>query len=158
MSDPLRAHLERLLNWDEAHVTFDAAVDGLPPHLRGAIPSGFEHSPWQLIEHLRIAQRDLLDFSTNADYVHNRTWPDDYWPKAAAPPDDAAWDEAIALFRLDRQALQALVMKPAFDLFAPVPTGQAHQTGFRSILLVVDHNAYHVGQLIAVRKALGAWR
>jgi len=157
MSDPLRAHLERLLNWEEAHVTFDKAVDGLPHHLRGSTPPGFEHSPWQLIEHMRIAQRDLLDFSTNADYVHDRTWPDDYWPGSPQPPDEAAWDESIALFRLDRQALQALVSKPAFDPFAAVPTGQPHQTGLRSILVVADHNAYHLGQLVAVRKALGAW-
>jgi len=158
MSEPLRAHLERVLNWDEAHVDFDNAVHGIPTDMRGALAPGFEHSAWQLIEHMRIAQRDLLDFTTNASYSHDVSWPEAYWPKAPAPPDDAAWDESIALFRLDRQAFQALVSKPSFDPFAPVPTGQPHQTGLRSILLVVDHNAYHVGQLVAVRRALGIWR
>jgi len=158
MSDSLNAHLERVLNWNEAHVSFDDAVDGIPPHLRGAVPPGFEHSAWQLLEHMRIAQRDLLDFTTNASYSHDLAWPEAYWPKAPAPPDEAAWDESIALFRLDRQAFQALVTKPSFDPLALVPTGQPHQTGLRAILLVVDHNAYHLGQLVAVRRALGVWR
>jgi len=158
MTDPLRTQLERLLHWDEAHVDFDNAVNGIPTDRRGALAPGFEHSPWQLLEHMRITQRDLLDFTTNASYSHALAWPEAYWPKAPAPPDDGAWDESIALFRLDRQALQSLVVNPSFDPFVAVPTGQPHQTGLRSILLVVDHNAYHVGQLVAVRKALGIWR
>jgi len=158
MSDPLRDHLERILHWDEAHVDFDTAVNGIPTACRGALPPGFEHSAWQLLEHMRIAQRDLLNFTTSATYSHDLTWPNDYWPKTAAPPDDAAWDESVALFRLDRRAFQVLVSDPSFDPFAKVPTGQPHQTGLRSILLIVDHNAYHLGQLVAVRRALGIWK
>jgi hypothetical protein len=156
MTDALRAHLVRLLDWDEAHATFDKAVAGLPVDTRGALAPGFEHSPWQLLEHLRIAQADILDFSMNPSYVHDRTWPDDYWPKAPAPPDATAWDTSIAGYKSDLEAMKELVRKQP-DLSALVPTGKDGQTYLRSVFLVADHAAYHIGQLVAVRRVLNAW-
>jgi uncharacterized damage-inducible protein DinB len=120
-------------------------------------PSGFQHSPWQLLEHMRIAQKDILDYCVDAHYVHKLTWPDDYWPTQPAPPDAQAWDESIAAFKADRQALKALVADPQIDLFGLVPAGKEQHTYVRAMLLVTDHNAYHLGQLVAVRRALGAW-
>ena len=155
--DPLRAHLVRLLDWEEAHVGFDKAVAGIPAAVRGAQVSGFEHSPWQLLEHLRLAQSDLLDFAVNPQYVHALEWPGDYWPRDPAPPDAAAWDQSLDGFKADRARLMQLVRNPAVDLFATVPTGTGPQTCLRAILLVADHNAYHLGQLVAVRRALGVW-
>ncbi|HUR33839.1 MAG TPA: DinB family protein [Vicinamibacterales bacterium] len=157
MTDPLRAHLARAIDWEEAHVPFHKAIHGVPAEKRGARPPGFEHSLWQLLEHLRIAQFDLLDFCTNARYVHALTWPDDYWPESAAPPDAEAWDRSVAAFRRDGNALKALVEDETFDVYAVVPTGTGQQTGLRTILLALDHNAYHVGQIVAVRRALGIW-
>jgi uncharacterized damage-inducible protein DinB len=156
MSDSsLRAQLAKLLDWEDAHVSFDAAVEGVPPKLRGATPAGLPYSPWQLIEHLRLTQHDILDFCRNPDY-RELHWPDDYWPPSAAPPKPADWDESIAQFRRDRAALQALASDSKIDLFARIPHGSG-QTYLRELLLVADHNAYHVGQLVTVRRALGAW-
>jgi len=151
----LRAQLATLLGWHDAHADFDTAVDGLPPALRGRVPEGLAYSPWQLVEHLRLAQHDILDFCRNPDY-EELAWPDDYWPSAPEPPSASAWDESIAGFGRDRDALRALALDPAADLFAPIPHGSG-QTLLRELLLVADHNAYHVGQLIAVRRLLGAW-
>jgi hypothetical protein len=156
-ADPVRAHLARALEWEEAHVGFDKTVDGIPADRRGAQAPGFEHTPWQLLEHLRLAQKDLLDFCVNAQYVHTLKWPDDYWPREPGPPSAAAWDKSIADFKADREKLTALVRNPRVDLNAIVPTGDGKQTYLRAILLVLDHNAYHVGQLVAVRRALGVW-
>ena len=155
-TDPLRAQLVRLLDWEEAHVGFDKAVDRLPAAKRGAVARGFDHSPWQLLEHMRIAQADILDFCVNKQYVHDRAWPDDYWPKRPAPPSARAWSRSIAAFKADRDAMK-LVARKQRDLSALVPTGSGHQTYLRAILLVADHNAYHLGQLVAVRRAIGAW-
>ena len=156
--DPLRAHLVRLLDWEEAHVGFDMAVDGIPPDSRGAQARGFGHSPWQLLEHMRLAQKDLLSLSTSPTYVHELTWPDDYWPKNPSPPDAAAWDNSVGDFEADREKLKQLVRNEKVDLLARVPTGKAQQTVLRGILLAADHNAYHLGQLVAVRRALGIWK
>ena len=155
--DPLRTQLVRLLDWDEAHVTFDKAIEGIPAASRGALAPGFEHSMWQLLEHMRIAQEDLLDFCVNAEYVHSRKWPDDYWPAHPEPPGAGAWDDSVASFERDREQLRKLARETK-DLYARVPTGNARQTYLRGILLVVDHNAYHLGQLVAVRRALGVWK
>lgn len=154
-NDPIRTHVARLLDWGEAHATFDKAVDGVPPAYRGRVPGGLPYSPWQLLEHLRIAQHDLLDFCVNADY-REMSWPDDYWPTSPAPPSDAAWDESIAAFRADRDALKALAADPSLDLTAEIPHGSG-QTYLREILLAADHNAYHVGELVVTRRLLGIW-
>ncbi len=156
--DPLRAQLVRLLDWEEAHVGFDKAVGGIPAGKRGARAQGLEHSPWQLLEHMRIAQNDILDFSVSPTYVHKLKWPDDYWPKNPAPPDAVAWDDSVVDFKADREKLKQLARNEKIDLLTRVPTGKAHQTVLRGILLAADHSAYHVGQLVAVRRALGIWK
>ena len=152
----VRDHLVRVLEWDEAHVTFDGAVEGIPAAARGARAAGFEHSPWQLVEHIRIAQQDILDFCVNAGYAHAMRWPEDYWPQEPAPASPQAWTESLASYARDREALKRLAHDVA-DLTAPVPTGTAMQTYLRAILLTADHTAYHVGQIVAVRRALGIW-
>jgi uncharacterized damage-inducible protein DinB len=155
--DAIRDHLIRSLDWEEAHVGFDKAVDGIPADKRGARAAGFEHSPWQLVEHIRSAQEDIFDFCVNEKYEHNLKWPDDYWPKDAAPPDAKAWTESLASYKRVLENLKKLV-RTVEDLAAKVPTGKANQTYLRAILLVVDHTAYHVGQIVAVRRALGIWK
>ena len=155
--DPLRTQLARVLAWEEAHVGFDKAVESIPAADRGARARGFDHSPWELVEHMRIAQKDILEFCVNPSYVHTMKWPDDYWPETQAPADDAAWEKSLADYKADRDAVADLALDARVDLFALVPTGEGPQTYLRAILLVADHAAYHVGQLIAVRRALGIW-
>jgi uncharacterized damage-inducible protein DinB len=155
--DAFREQLARVLDWEEAHVGFDKAVGSIPADKRGERVHGMEHSLWQLLEHMRLAQKDLLDFCLEAQYVHALTWPDDYWPEESAPHAAAAWDDSIEHFSADRNRLKALVLDPDVDLFAIVPTGKAGQTYLRAVLLVADHNAYHAGQLVAARRALGIW-
>jgi len=157
MSDEraLRAQLVKLLDFEEAHVGFDRAVKGIPPRVRGQLPAGAEHTLWQLLEHLRIAQADILEFCTTAKYKEKK-WPDDYWPKPLGPRNAAAWSGAIAGYRRDRKALQLLAADPKIDLLAAIPHGTG-QTYLREILLVADHNAYHLGQIVALRRRLGAW-
>jgi uncharacterized damage-inducible protein DinB len=155
-NDALRDHLVRVLDWEDAHASFDQAVDGIPQDKRGGRPAGFEHSPWQLVEHMRIAQEDILDFCVNAKYQHTRKWPDDYWPADPAPPSTRAWTNSLAAYTRSRTALKRLA-RNVTDLTALVPTGKGRQTYLRAILLVADHNAYHVGQLVAIRRALGIW-
>jgi hypothetical protein len=152
----LRDHLVRVLDWEDAHVGFDKAVEGIPAEKQGLRPPGFEHSAWQLLEHIRIAQDDILDFCVNDKYAHTMTWPDDYWPRDPAPPASRAWVESVESYARSRDRLQRLVREVA-DLTARVPTGEGNQTYLRAILLTADHTAYHVGQLIAVRRALGVW-
>ncbi len=151
----LREHLLELLRGGGAHLDFEAAVADLPPALRGQRPRGVGHTPWRLVEHLRIAQWDILEFSRSAEHV-SPEFPAGYWPPSDAPPDDQAWDASLAAFRADLQAMQKLVADPSVDLFTPIPHGDG-QTILREALLVADHNAYHLGQLIVVRRALGAW-
>ena len=151
----LRAQLARAVDWHEAHVDFGAAIDGIPVDLRGAVPPGLPYSPWQLLEHLRIAQHDILEFCVNPAYQEMK-WPDAYWPSEAAPPDAAAWDEAVAAYRRDHEAVRRLATDPAVDLLATIPHGTG-QTYLREVLLVADHAAYHVGQLVLVRRLLGIW-
>jgi uncharacterized damage-inducible protein DinB len=151
----LRAQLVKLLDFKEAHVDFDRAVKGVPPRLRGQLPQGTEHSLWQLVEHLRIAQADILEFCRTAKYKAKK-WPDDYWPTTLGPRGAAAWTKAIASYRRDRKALQRLVANPTLDLLATIPHGDG-QTYLREILLVADHNAYHIGQIVALRRRLGIW-
>jgi uncharacterized damage-inducible protein DinB len=153
----IRDHLVRALDWEEARSGLEKAVTGIPPNLRGARPAGFEHSPWQLLEHIRLAQEDILDFCVNANYEHTMTWPDDYWPKDPAPPTTQAWTDSIASYASSLDKLKRLA-REVEDLTALVPTGKDSQTYLRALLLVIDHTAYHVGQLVSVRRALGAWQ
>lgn len=152
----LRAHLVKLLNWGDAHVDPDAAVKGIPPRLRGAVASGWEYSAWQLVEHIRIAQADILEFCRNAKY-REKKWPDDYWPASRGPRTAAAWSRSLTAIRRDRKAFQRLAADKTIDLTAAIPHG-AGQTYLREILLTADHTAYHVGQLVALRRQLGIWK
>ncbi len=151
----LRAQLVKLLDFEEAHLGFDRAVKGLPARCRGAVPAGGGHSPWQLVEHLRIAQADILEFCRSSKY-REKKWPDDYWPKSAAPRNAAAWNASLAGYRRDRKTLQRLAANPGIDLFATIPHGTG-QTYLRELVLVADHAAYHIGQLVALRQQLGIW-
>jgi hypothetical protein len=152
----LRKQLQTLLVWEDAHVGFERAVGALPPRLRGVVPAGFVHSVWDLVEHLRFTQSDILEFCRSSRY-REKKWPDDYWPAAHAPASGAAWSASIAGFKRDRRAMQRLAGNRGLDLFATIPHGSG-QTYLREILLVADHTAHHVAQIIDVRRALGAWR
>ncbi len=152
----LRTHLLELLSGGGAHLPFDKVVADLPAGLRGARPDGVPHSPWRLVEHMRIAQWDILEFCRNPRHV-SPSFPEGYWPKGDAPLDSGAWDHTLAAFRADLRAMQDLVAEPAVDLFSPIPHGEG-QTVLREALLVADHNAYHLGQLVVVRRMLGAWK
>lgn len=151
----LRQSLIELLKGGHAHAKFEDAVDDLPPKLRGAKPENFPHSPWMLLEHIRIAQWDILEFSRNAKHKSPK-WPEEYWPKTAEPPSTEAWNESIDQVERDNKAMQELVNDPNTDLFAKIPGGDG-QTILREALLVADHNAYHVAQLVDVRRLLKAW-
>lgn len=151
----LRKHVVELLTLGHAHATFEQAVKGLPTELQGKAPKGAEHSPWQILEHLRLAQWDILDFSRNAKYKALK-WPDDYWPKEKAPPDEKSWDKSVRAYKRDLKEMVALIADEKTDLFAKIPHGDG-QTILREALLVADHNAYHIGQLVLVRRLLGAW-
>ena len=151
----LRVHLERILDWEDAHAGFDRAIAGLPARLRGVTPPGFSHSAWQLLEHIRIAQHDILDFCVNPKYVELASM-DDLWPPSAEPPSSKAWTASVAAVRRDRAAMKNLAADRKVNLFERIPHGSG-QTYLREILLVADHGASHVGQLVALRRALGAW-
>jgi uncharacterized damage-inducible protein DinB len=152
----LRRQLAAFLDWKGAHVSFDDAVDAVPARLRGVVATGFAHSLWQLLEHIRIAQHDILDFCVNPAYREMK-WPDDYWPASPRPKDAPAWNRAVAAVRRDRKAIQRLALDRRIDLFATIPHGSG-QTYLRELLLVADHAAYHVGQMIDIRRALGIWK
>jgi hypothetical protein len=151
----LREHLLDLLGGGHAHLGFERATADLPAGLRGARPPGLPHTPWRLVEHLRIAQWDILRFSLDPGHI-SPEFPAGYWPEGDAPPDAGAWDRAVAAFRSDLRAMMDLVAGPSTDLLAPIPHGQG-QTILREALLVADHNAYHLGQLVTIRRLLGAW-
>jgi len=152
----LRQHLLDLLRGGNAHATFDAAVEDFPASLRGKKPESAEHTAWQLLEHLRIAQWDILEFSRSAKHPALK-WPDDYWPKTDVPPSPAAWTNSVRKFRADLKAMAKLIADKKSDLFTPLPHGDG-QTLLREALLLADHNAYHVGQLILLRRLLGNWK
>jgi hypothetical protein len=151
----LREHVLSLLRGGGAHLDFDAAIADLPAELRGARVAGVPHTPWRLLEHMRLAQWDILEFSRSPRHV-SPPFPEGYWPDGDSPPDAAAWNRSVAAFRADLKAMQDLVKDPATDLFAPLAHGEG-QTILREALLVADHNAYHLGQLVVLRRALGAW-
>lgn len=152
----LRDHLVALLGEGHAHVTFKDAIADWPPELRGAKPLGQPFTAWRLLEHIRISQWDILEFTRNGKYV-SPAWPAGYWPKSDAPPDATAWDKSVAEVDRDLRAMQRLVRDPATDLFARIPHGTG-QTALREALLVADHNAYHLGQLVLLKRLLGAWK
>jgi uncharacterized damage-inducible protein DinB len=151
--DTVRQHLVRVLDWEDAHVGFDRAAEGVAAGVRGRRPEGLPYSPWELLEHLRIAQRDILDFCLDPDYTELE-WPREYWPAPGRVPTDAEWEASVEAFRADRDSLKRLAAEA--DLFAAIPHGTG-QTYLRELLLVADHTAYHVGQLVAVRRLLGVW-
>ena len=153
----LRTQLVNLLDSKEAHATFEAAVEAVPFRTAALVPRLWQYSIWQLVEHIRIAQADILDFTVNASYEERLKWPADYWPKARGPRTSAAWKKAIADYRRDLEAMKE-VARTAPDLFAVVPRGKDHQTYLRNVLLLADHTAYHVGQIVALRRQLGFWR
>jgi hypothetical protein len=150
----LRKHLADMLRMKGAHVNLDAAVCDFPAALRGARPNGAPHSAWQLLEHMRIAQEDILDFSRNPRYKEKK-FPDDYWPAQEAPPNEDAWEKSIERFHRDLQEMQELIADTKHDLLARIPHGNG-QTLLHEALLVADHNAYHLGQLVFLRKSMEA--
>jgi hypothetical protein len=152
----LREHLENLLTGGGAHVDGKATFSGVPPKMRGVRPSGVPYSLWELLEHLRIAQWDILEFSRDAKHV-SPEWPKGYWPDSQAPPNAKAWDKSLKLFARDLAAMKKIVASPKTDLFAKIPHGTG-QTILRETLLVADHNAYHLGQALTVRRLLGIWK
>jgi hypothetical protein len=151
----LREQVLYLLDGGGAHAKFDEVVADVPPKLLGQKPAGLPHSLWMLLEHLRIAQRDILEFSRNQKHASPK-WPEGYWPKTEAPPSPAAWNASVKKFRQDLKAMQDLLKDPKTDLFAKIPWGDG-QTVLREALLLADHNAYHLGQMLDVRRLLGAW-
>jgi hypothetical protein len=151
----LREHLLYLLRGGGAHLDCEQAIAGLPAEARGAKPTGLPFTCWALLEHMRIAQWDILEFSRDAKHVSPQ-WPSGYWPESEAPPNDAAWEKSVSAFRADLRAMEKLVQNPKTDLCARIPHGDG-QTILREALLVADHNAYHLGQLVLVRRLLGAW-
>jgi hypothetical protein len=152
----LREHVLYLLDGGGAHARFNDAVKDMPENSRGVKPDRLLHSAWMLLEHLRIAQWDILEFSRNSQHASPK-WPEGYWPKTQAPPSRAAWNKSIQRFRKDLKAMQDLVANAKTDLYARVPWGDG-QTILRQALLLADHNAYHVAQLIDVRRLVGAWK
>lgn len=152
----LRKHLLDVLDGGHAHATFDQVIGDIPMKFRGEVPKGLPHSAWMLLEHMRIAQWDILDFSRNAAYKALR-WPADYWPKNPAPSNALAWEKSIERFHNDLEAMKKLVSDPKTDLFAKIPWGDG-QTVLREAMLVADHNSHHLGQIIDVRRLLGIWK
>ena len=155
MNDPVREQIINLLKGGQAHLTLDDTLKGFPEKLRGVKPPGAPHSAWQLLEHLRIAQLDILEFSRDAKHVSPK-WPEGYWPTNDKPPTDAQWKKCVSAIKKDLQAMQRLVEDPRTDLYSKIPHGTG-QNILREALLIADHNAYHLGQLVLVRQLLGAW-
>jgi len=144
------------LGWEEAHASLETAIAGLPADLRAKKPAALPHSVWDIVEHIRIAQNDLLDFCVNPDYQHNLDWPADYWPKETASVRDADWEKSIAAFQKDRESLKAFTAGDDRDLSSKIPWGTG-QTFLRTILVELDHASYHTGEIVTVRRLIGAW-
>jgi DinB superfamily len=156
MEKALREQLQKVLSWDEAHADWKTSVDGLSKSERGLRPPGAPHSAWELLEHMRIAQWDILNFCLDPKHV-SPAWPSGYWPKTPNPPSDAAWKQSVESFLKDNEAMGNLVMDSKQDLLAPIAHGSG-QTIFRQVLLLADHNSYHLGQFVLVRRLLGDWK
>jgi hypothetical protein len=151
----LREQLRKVLSWREAHADWKQALAGLDRAHRGVRPPGSPHSVWDLLEHARLAQRDILEFTLDPKHV-SPDWPSGYWPKNLAPADDAEWEKSVREFFHDLQEMEKLLSNPRTDLFARIPHGTG-QTFLRQVLLLIDHNSYHLGQLVLVRRLLSAW-
>jgi hypothetical protein len=156
--DEVRKQLVALLDGGQAHATFDAAAKNFPAELRGVVPEGLPYSAWQLIEHLRITQKDIFDFSAPpTGGYHSLKWPEEYWPKEPKPPSPEAWDRSVASIHSDLEKFKALILKPESDLAKPFRWGTG-QNLLREALLIADHAAYHIGELVVLRRLLGAWK
>lgn len=154
----LRKQLAAVIDGGQAHATFEQAVENFPANLRGVVPEGLPYSAWQILEHLRLAQRDILDFSAPpTGGYHGLKWPEQYWPKEAVPPSPEAWDRSVAAVKADRETFKKLIAKPEADLAKPFRWGTG-QNLMREALLVGDHAAYHVGELVVLRRLLGCWK
>ncbi|MCX2743166.1 DinB family protein [Mangrovivirga sp. M17] len=153
--ESLRPLLRKILNWEDAHVNFDNAINNIPEKMRGIRHKDIPYSLWELIEHIRLSQYDILEFCRNPDYKE-MPWPDAYWPDSAAPESSDEWDRSISKYKEDRESLKKLVSDENLELASEIPHGDG-QTYIREILLVADHNAYHVGQIVLLRKLLGIW-
>jgi hypothetical protein len=153
--DPLRKELVFQLNGGHAHVPLEKVVQTFPIKFRGVVPKGLPYSSWQLLEHIRLALRDMLDFCTDPNYQAPK-WPDDYWPKSPEPPNARAWEASVRKIQSDRTKFVKLVSNPKSDLFAPIPWGDG-QTLFHEACLIIDHNSYHLGEMVTVRRILGIW-
>ncbi|HEY1800338.1 MAG TPA: DinB family protein [Terriglobales bacterium] len=151
----LREHLSKLLESSEAHTDFETAFKKIPLEVQGKKPEGADHSAWELLEHMRIAQWDILEFMRNPKH-RSPEFPKGYWPGKSHPPDEAAWGRTVKAFEADIKAMVEIVANPSHDLFAKIPHGDG-QTILREALLLADHNAYHLGQLVQLRKQLGVW-
>ena len=151
-----RSIIASSLDWEQAHSKLESVVKGLPPSLQGVRPTGYPHSPWELLEHIRITQSDLLEFCRNPEYEEKLAWPQDYWPPTPAPPTADAWEKTISDYRRDREALARFTKETKVDLTEKIPRGTG-QTYLRTILVAVDHASYHIGQIVSVRRLLGAW-
>jgi hypothetical protein len=156
VNDPVREQIIQLLQGGHAHLTFDKAIEDFPKKLRGAKPAGAPHTAWELLEHMRIALWDIVEFSVDAKHV-SPTWPEGYWAKTEKPPSDAAWKKSIASIKRDLLRMRKLIENPATNLYAKIPHGTG-QNILREALLVADHNAYHIGQLVFLRRLLAAWK
>lgn len=157
-ADALTKELLALLRGGNAHATLEQATDTFPVHLRGSVPDDLPYSAWQLVEHLRLAQRDILDFSAPPPSGYkSMEWPRDYWPTEAAPPTPQSWDQSLRAIHSDRESFISLVTTPEVDLYAPFPWGEG-QNLMREALLIADHNSYHIGELVVLRRLLGAWK
>jgi hypothetical protein len=152
----LEQHLVELLKGGQAHVEFEGAVKDWPTNLQGKKPRGAAHSGWEVLEHMRIAQWDILEFTRNPKHV-SPEFPAGYWPKTQAPPDKHAWKTSVEAFRADLMAMIKIVQSESTDLHAPFPHGEG-QTVLREVLVLADHNAYHLGELVLLRRLLGAWK
>jgi hypothetical protein len=151
----LREQLGNLLKGGGAHIQVMDALEGFPLQQRGTYVTGLPHTGWQLLEHLRIAQWDILEFSRNPKHV-SPEFPEGYWPKTPAPRTEEEWTDSVWAFRRDLRDMVRLVENVRVDLYAPIPNGQG-KTILREALILADHNSYHLGQLVDLRRALGAW-
>lgn len=144
------------LDWEQAHLSLENTIKNLSPDLRGKRPQGASHSVWEILEHIRIGQWDLLEFCTNPKYEHKMKWPDDYWPKSPAPANEKEWNKTVKMIRNDRDAMKKFLVDKGEAATGPIPWGTG-QTFLRTVLVNVDHTAYHLGELVTVRRLLGAW-